>query len=268
MHDARQSGRFSRDLVASIRLFRVWGFLAVNDLRVRFARSRLGFGWIFLSFAVWAGGVGLVYARLFELDAKEFVPYLTIGFAIWGYLTSSIVESGSAFIVAAGYIKQFNLPKQVYVWRAILSQAITLGLTLIICVAVLLMLRPQALATSYLAIPGLALLLLAGALHAFLFAYITPYVRDLPHAASSALNVVFFLTPIIFPAKLLRSRGLDILFSVNPFYYLIEGVRYPLLNDALAKPEIYLGAVTYIAILTTFAAVVCGKLDRRIVYAL
>jgi ABC-type polysaccharide/polyol phosphate export permease len=268
MDEARHLGRFFRDLAASIRLFPIWRFLAVNDLRVRFARSRLGFGWIFLSFAIWAGGVGLVYAQLFQLDATEFVPYLTVGFAIWGYLTASIVESGSAFIVAAGYVKQFNLPKQVYVWRAILSQAITLGLTLIICVVVLVILRPQVLATSYLALPGLLLLLFAGACHAFLFAYLTPYVRDLPHAAGSAMNVLFFLTPIIFPASLLRSRGLDILFSVNPFYYLIEGVRYPLLNAAPAAPSVYLGAVAYIAALALFSALVCGKLDRRIVYAL
>ncbi len=266
--EVRQTDAFFRDLLQSLKLYRVWGFLAVNDLRVRYARSRLGFAWIIVSFAVWAGGVGLVYAQLFDLTATQFVPFLTIGFALWGFISASIVESGSAFLVATGYVKQFSLPKQIYVWRIILSQAISLALTLLICGAVVIWFRPTAVRELPLALPGLVLLLLAGSLHAFLFAYLTPYVRDLPHAASSALNVIFFLTPIIFPPELLQKRGLSILSSVNPFHFLIESVRAPLLTGRFPDSEAYIGALVYLCLLGFVTMLLCRRLDRLVVYAL
>ena len=264
----RQTGRFLPDLVSSLGHYRIWRFMAVNDLRARFARSRLGFGWIIVSFAVWAFGVGVVYAQLFELHAADFVPFLTIGFALWGYIVSSIVDSGGAFIISAGYVKQFNLPKQVYVWRLILSQLMSLGMTLLICAVVVLWFQPTAMLNVLYMLPGVALLVCACVLHAFLSAYITPYVRDLPHAASSALNVIFFVTPIIFPPALLKARNLEFLTAVNPFYYLIEGVRAPLLAGGLADATVYLGAAVYVLILLAVALPLCTLLDRRVVYTI
>ena len=266
--NTRQTGRFLPDLVSSLAYYRIWTFMAVNDLRARFARSRLGFAWIIVSFAVWAFGVGVVYAQLFELKAVDFVPFLTVGFALWGYIVSSIVDSGGAFIISAGYVKQFNLPKQVYVWRLILSQLMTLGMTLLICAIVVMWFRPSAFANVAYMLPGLALLVCACILQAFLSAYLTPYVRDLPHAASSALNVIFFLTPIIFPPQLLKTRHLDFLIAVNPFYYLIEGVREPLLSGGLADPSVYVGAGVYVLILLAMAWTICSALDCRVVYAI
>jgi len=57
-------------------------------------------------------------------DPRGFIPYLTSGLILWGYLTSSIVEGGNAFTNAEGYIKQISLPIYVYVFRSF----VTIGL--------------------------------------------------------------------------------------------------------------------------------------------
>jgi ABC-type polysaccharide/polyol phosphate export permease len=264
----RQTGRFLLDTANATRLWRVWTHLAITDLRSRYARSLLGFGWILATFAIWAGGVGLVYARLFALEVRTFVPFLSIGFAIWGFLTASLVESAGAFIGAAGYVKQFNLPKQVYVYRAFCSQLVSLGLSLVVVAVVLAVFGKLTLAAIVSALPGIGLLCSAALLHAFLSAYLTPYLRDFPHVIGSAMSVLFFLTPIIFPPEMLAKRGLASVYHFNPFYYLIEAVRHPLLTGELPGADVFMGALLYVILLAALVFGVCKALDRRLVYAL
>jgi ABC-type polysaccharide/polyol phosphate export permease len=264
----RQSGVFHRDVVNGLRLWRVWGYLAINDLRGKFARSSLGAAWIVVSFAIWAGGVGLIYARLFQLDTRTFVPFLTVGFALWGFITASFVESSSSFLGSAGYVKQFNLPKQVYIYRTLLAQIITLSFSLLVCLVVIAVFGHFSLTGLVLALPGLVLLIVAAAFHAFLSAYVTPYLRDFPHAMSSLMNVIFFVTPIIFPAKMLEERGLGAVYQFNPFYYLLEVVRHPLLTGSSPEPDIWGGALAYILVLALVVMPFCKRLDSRLVYAL
>jgi ABC-type polysaccharide/polyol phosphate export permease len=264
----RQTGHFIADSFRAARLWRVWVHLAFNDLRGRFARSILGFAWILVSFAIWAAGVGLIYARLFELNAKTFVPFLTIGFALWGFISASFVESSGAFINAAGYIKQFNLPKQTYIFRSLLSQTITLSMSLVVCFIIIGLFGALTFEGVLYAIPGLLLLIFAALLHAFLSAYITPYLRDFPHAMASLLNVLFFVTPIIFPAEMLARKGLGTVYQYNPFYYLLEVVREPLLNGKAPAAAVWEGALTYVALLGLLVWGMCRSLDKRLVYAL
>jgi ABC-type polysaccharide/polyol phosphate export permease len=264
----RQTGNFAIDSYQALKLWRVWSHLAFNDLRGRFARSMLGFAWILVSFAIWAAGVGLIYAQLFQLDTKTFVPFLTIGFALWGFISSSFVESSGAFINAAGYVKQFNLPKQTYIYRSVLSQVITLSMSLVVCFIILAILGALTFQGVLFAIPGVLLLIVAAVLHAFLSAYITPYLRDFPHAMSSLLNVLFFVTPIIFPADMLAKKGLGHVYQYNPFYYLLEMVREPLLHGTMPDASIWMGAIAYVVAFGILVLLVCRHLDKRLVYAL
>jgi ABC-type polysaccharide/polyol phosphate export permease len=260
---------FVRDLGTALCQWRVWGYLALNDLKVRYARSRIGFAWILLSFAIWAAGIGFMYARLFEFEVREFVPFLAIGFALWAFITGTIVDCGSALVNAAGYVKQFNRPKQVYVWRACATQAVTLAAGLLVCGAILAIVGRLSVGAIVFALPGLVLLLAAGAVHAFLFAYLVPFARDLPHVAASALNLIFFVTPIIFPPALLARRGLADVYRYNPFHYLIDVVRAPLLTGDWPAATTYMVVIGYVVVLGALTfGLVCRRLDRRLVYAL
>ena len=263
-----QTGRFFTDFANAMALWKLWSFLALNDLRARFARTMLSYGWVLATFAIWAAGVGFVYARLFDLDVKEFAPFLTIGFAVWGFIVASFTDSSTAFVGAAGYIKQFNLPKQVYVFRSVFSQSVSFALTLIVCVVVVTACGKFTVAGLLIGLVGVIVVLAAGLAHAFLSAYLTPYVRDFPHAIGSLLSVLFFLTPIIFPAELLARRGLDMIYRYNPFYYLLEMVRAPLLTGRWPEPSIVLGALAYLVVIWAIVFAVCKPLDRKLAYAL
>ena len=99
-----ETERTIRDVVRSVGLWHIWIRLGMQDVRLKFRRSAVGVGWIFVNLAVLVSSIGFIYANLLGQDTREFSPYLTIGMILWGYLTSSIVDGGNALVNSEGYI--------------------------------------------------------------------------------------------------------------------------------------------------------------------
>jgi lipopolysaccharide transport system permease protein len=252
----------------ALRVWRVWLFLGVQDIKARFRRSAIGPVWILLNMSLFVVGAGVLYGVMINQPMKVLLPYLVTGFTFWGIIVSSLTESGWTFVNAEGYIKQFCYPKQIYLMRTLVSSTIILLITLPAIIPIQLFFRTFSIVGWLLAVPGLLLLLLAVLGHITVCAYLGVRFRDLPHAANGILQVAFFVTPVMFPAKLLQERHLGLIYQVNPFYYLLEITRHPILEGALAPPETYLFAGLYVLLLWVFAALVARSLDSRIVVLL
>lgn len=256
------------DIGKSLKLARVWIFLGQRDLKARFRGSFIGPLWILLNLGLFVGGAGLVYGALFGQPMHEFLPFLTAGFVIWGFISATIVESGHTFIIAEGYIKQFSFPKQVYLLRMLVSSAAVFGIGLLALFVLRIVTGSFDLLGWMYAIPGILLLLAAGLAHICLFAYLGARFVDLPHALGGILQIFFFLTPIIFPADTLRDRGLDFIYRFNPLYYLIEIVRAPILTDQFAAADAYFFAMLYVVVVFLLAYLTARKMDRKLVFVL
>ncbi|MBD9427215.1 ABC transporter permease [Pseudomonas sp. PDM15] len=256
------------DSTRTLQLWRVWCFLGIQDIKVRFRRSFFGPLWILISTAFFVGGVGLVYGLLFGLPVHDFLPYLACGFAVWGFIVSSITDAGSAFIRAEGYIKQFSYPKQIYLLRNLVSGTVVVLIGMSVVVPVQLFFDQFKAVGWLLAIPGFLILLLGALGHITISAYIGTRFRDFPHAMGLALQMLFFVTPIMFPARILQEKGLSIIFQLNPLYYLIDVVRHPILLGELALPENYLYAALYVLCTWLVALLVALRLDSRVVFLL
>lgn len=252
----------------ALRVWRVWTFLGVQDVKARFQRSLIGPLWILLNMSLFVAGAGLLYGVMINQPMKLLLPYLITGFTLWAIIVSSLTESGWAFVNAEGYIKQFCYPKQIYIMRASVSSTIIMLITLPAIIPVQLYYRSFSIVGWLLAVPGLVLLLLAVLGHIAVCAYLGVRFRDLPHAANGLLQVAFFVTPVMFPAKLLEQRHLALIYELNPFYYLLEVARHPILNGEFAAPAVYGFAILYILLLWLFACLVARSLDSRIVVLL
>lgn len=256
------------DALTSLRLWRVWTFLGVQDIKTRFRRSFIGPLWILLNLGIFVGAAGFVYGVMFGQPMSEFLPYVITGVVIWGFLLSSFTDAGSAFVGAEGYIKQFSYPKQIYLLRALVAYSIVL---LVGFCAIMLMLivvgRLHAMGWL-LAIPGLAFLMIAALAHIVISAYLGTRFRDWPHALAGMLQVIFFITPIMYPIKILQDKHLDFVYRFNPLYYLIDIVRHPILTGSLPSIENYGFALLYVIGAWTVAIAVARKLDNRLVFLL
>ena len=254
------------DSAQSLKVWRVWIYLGTQDVKARFKRSFIGPLWILLNMGLFVGGAGVVYGMLFGQPMREFLPFLTAGFIIWGFLISSLTESCLAFINAEGYIKQFSYPKQIYLLRPLVVYTIIMLIGLAALVPVQIIFQRFEIMGWIFALPGLFILMLAAQAHIIICAYLGTKFRDLPHALGGVLQVLFFVTPIMFPVKILRERNLDFVYQYNPLYYLIDIVRHPILEGQIAPSENYLFACIYLIFAWTLAAIVATRSDAKVVF--
>jgi len=253
----------------SAALWQIWTRLGIQDVRLKFRRSSIGAAWIFVNLTVMVLSIGFVYANLLGQDTHEFIPYLTIGMILWGYLTNSIVEGGSAFILSEGYIRQISLPIYVYIFRSFVSITVTMLITMLAFVIVAVVYRLPVGPATLLAIPGLLMVMTIALLLIAIFAHLNARFRDVAHMAAVGMQVLFYVTPVIFPASLLlRRRDLTLVVELNPLYHLLEVVRQPLLHAAPAAWQSYAAVGVVLIILFAASAAVIGAFQRRIVFAL
>ncbi|MGY6129499.1 ABC transporter permease (plasmid) [Paraburkholderia strydomiana] len=256
------------EFVSAAKLWRVWLHMGLQDVKSRFRSSALGPAWILINLGAVIGAVGLIYGRLFHQPMNEFLPFLTLGLVIWGFISSSLVEGSMAFIVAEGYIKQFPFPKIIYLYRAMVPYTVVFSVGLFVFfVSMALYRRPMGWGALW-AVPGFMLFLIINFFHVVIVAHIGVRFRDLPHLLGSLIQIAFYLTPVIFTVTMLKDRGLAFVYMFNPLYYLIEIVRYPLLNSEAPPAEVSYVALSYCVVAGVAATYVVKKMSQRIVYVL
>ena len=219
-----------RDILDGGRLWYVWGALGWHDIRQRYRRSKLGPFWLTISLGVMIGALSGLYAGLFKVDGVRYLPHVAIGFVIWSFISGLINEGCNAFIDGQGSIKQVRLPMSVYVYRVVWRNMIILSHNFLIVVAVVLLFGIRPGWNVLLAIPAIGVLCLNGVWAGLLLGLVSARFRDVPLIIINAMQIAFFMTPIMWQPELLPSGALVVAF--NPFFHAIEIVRAPLMGTA------------------------------------
>jgi len=207
----------------------LWGTLGLHDVRQRYRRSKLGPFWITISMGIMVLALGLLYGQIFGQDLHDYLPFLAAGFVIWGLISAIILDGSEAFIAAEGMIKQLNAPLSIYVYRKLWSALIAFAHNIWIFVGVALWFGVSWDWSLLWALPALALLLLNGLWIGLFFGLLSARFRDVPLIVGSVVQVLFFVTPVIWKPEMLPGRAL--LLHLNPFYHLVEVLRAPLLGQ-------------------------------------
>jgi lipopolysaccharide transport system permease protein len=228
------------DFSTGLAMWPLWVRLGWNDILQRYRRSMLGPFWLTASMAIMVIALGVLYAELFNTPIHDFLPYLCVGLLVWNLISSFLIEGGILFTGAESYIKQIRLPYSVYVYRSSWAKLVIFGHNFVIYFGVLLYFQIWPGAIALLAIPGLLFVLLNGAAVTLLIGIISARFRDIPQLINSIVQIVFFVTPIMWKPELLRTRSY--IAEFNPFYHFVEVVRAPLLGQ---MPS----ANTYLAVL-------------------
>jgi len=256
-----------KDFKAGIKNYRVWSFLGWQDIRQRYRRSLLGPFWLTLSTATMVAMMSLLYGQLFRLPLDVYAPFLACGTIIWTMIATILNESCTAFMDGESLIKQVKMPLTVHVFRMVWRNIVIFFHNIVILIPVWLVfdkgLSPLHLLTallgvSFIALNGLWVGIVLGALCA--------RFRDIGPIISNLIQVVFFLTPIMWLPEVLEGRGVaSWLVQINPFYHFLETVRNPLLNTHV--PIESWGVVLGITLVGgVFGAAMLGRFKNRVPY--
>jgi lipopolysaccharide transport system permease protein len=219
------------DLRDGIVQWPLWIIIAWMEIRQRYRRSLLGPFWITLSLGFFVLGLGVVYGALFRMELKIYLPYLATGVIVWTMISSFINEGCSTFISAERAIKQIPVPISVHVYRMVWRNLIIFAHNFLIYLLLVPLFGIQIGLPTILLIPGLFLIMLNGVGFGLSLGVLSARFRDIPMIITNLVQLVFFTTPILWQAATLSPDHAWVAW-VNPFYYLIESVREPLLGQA------------------------------------
>ena len=222
-------GLAAADLVAGLKLWELWSTLGWHDIRQRYRRSFVGPFWLTLSMGIMVAGLAYLYGGLFGSSTKGYIAYVATGMIVFNLISAIALDGAHVFIGSANLILQLKAPLSVYVYQMIWRNLLIFTHNITIYVIVLIFVPVDLGWNFFLAVVGLFLLLLNGIWVSVALGALSARFRDVPPIVGSLLQVAFFMTPIFWLPSALPDRALFI--QLNPFYYLIEIVRAPLLGE-------------------------------------
>jgi len=216
---------------SNLRTFDRWATLAWIDTSLRYRRTVLGPWWVTLSTGAMIGSVGLAWATIFNVDLSTYMPFFATGIILWTLISGSLTEACNVFTQAGGLIKSLPTPLIVHVYRMLARHFIILGHNAVLIAILWLIFQWSIGWSGFLAALGLAINITALIGVTLILGILCARFRDVPQIITAILQLLFLLTPIMWTPDSVRGKTASILIDVNPFYYLLEVFRGPLLGE-------------------------------------
>jgi len=216
--------RFREDVTHVPRFWPVVQNMVVQELRVRYHRSVLGFFWTLLNPILMMATFTVVFSQLIprESGPLDYAVYLFAGLLPWTFLAGTLNECAFCIIQNEGLIRKIFLPKLIFPLARTLLNLTTLVLSMGALFLLLLplgarfhwslMLLPVAMGLTAAFALGLGLMV----------AIMNTFYRDCGHLVGVFLQAWYFATPIMWKLTDIRSPKVQRLFMMNPAYPFIR----------------------------------------------
>jgi ABC-2 type transport system permease protein/lipopolysaccharide transport system permease protein len=211
-----------------------WLYLAWFQFIVRYRMTALGPAWLLVGPILFISTLGLLFARVGNVDTAHFIPHLTVGLIVWTLVGNFVTGSTTVFQRHRPQIMQGGMGLTDIVMVEVASTVIQFLHQVPIIAGVFLLLGVGVGPGAFLALPGLALLVLNGVWLTIVFGIIGARYRDLAEVVQAIMRIAFLATPIIWLPGDAGHGVISAFITFNPFYHFLEIVRAPLLGSPIA----------------------------------
>jgi ABC-2 type transport system permease protein len=251
------------EIVEGIARWELWTSLGWHDIRQRYRRSIVGPFWLTISMGAMIAGLAYLYAGLFGQKLEGYLPYVATGIIVFTMISSIAAEGSTVFIGSSSLILQLRAPLTIYVYQMLWRNLLIFCHNITIYVLILFFVKIDLGWNFFLAFAGLFLVMLNGLWAGLALGALSARFRDVPLIVASVMQIAFFLTPIFWTPSALPDRAIFV--DLNPFYYLIEIIRLPLLGKT-PPPEIWLTVIGFNVVGALVATVFYARYRGRIAY--
>ncbi len=253
------------DIAEALSNFRLAALLGWQDVAQRYRRSRVGAFWLTINMGVLIGALGLVFGTIFNSPMNEFLPFICVGLIFWGYYTQIVSEGCTGFISNSEIILQLDIPFFTYILRVWYRNSVILLHNLVIFPIVLLIFWKSIGISALWVIPGFVLVTLNMTWMALILAILCTRYRDLIQIVQNIMQVMLYVTPIMWMPNHLPQSASRGMLDFNPFFHLISVVRNPLLGEVVTATN-WAAAIGIAVVGWTIGLLLLKKYRARIAY--
>ena len=206
-------------------------FFTWRDIKIKYKQTVLGFAWAILQPLLMMTIFTLFFGRALDIPSQN-LPYPVFvfsGLLLWNAFASGLTNSANSMVNNAQIIKKIYFPRLIVPVSSILVSLFDFLMAFVLFVPLLLFYRQPVSVDVLWAWPAaLAITLIATLGPGCLLSALNVKYRDFRYVIPFLVQVLFFLTPVIYPVSLLKYPLLQYLLVCSPMYAAVELFRYPL----------------------------------------
>lgn len=240
--------------------------LSLRELKIKYTKTFLGIGWLFLQPLVLVIVYSIFFKNLVRINTGS-IPYPSFvfsGLILWYIFTGILSKSTFALLESAELINKVTFPRFIILVSKLLPVLLECAALLLLLFAVLL-LTQQPLGLN-------AITVLFYVVHATVFSFalgllcsiVVVKFRDGAHVIPFVLNFGIWLTPVFYPVSIIPAAYQPYLLYLNPIAAAIEGIRGALFfNAGISQTSLITFVFSCIFLLFSFYFFV--KFEKRLV---
>lgn len=236
--------------------------LVLRDLRLKYKGSTLGFAWSLVNPLLMATVYTIAFKYIVQVRVERFPLFLLSGMLPWTFFAAALAGATASIVDNGTLVRKVAFPRLVLPVAAILSQFIQSALMYVLIVPALAAIEGVA-TLALLALIPIALLHLGfttGLGLALAAAYV--HARDTRHLLDVALQVAFWLTPVVYSLALVPPR-LASLLAWNPMSWFISAYHESVVNGRWPDGSTFLVLVLLALAAGAVGVVVFARAERR-----
>lgn len=209
-------------------------FLAWRDIKVRYKQTVLGVLWAILQPFILMVVFSLFFGRVVGIKTDNNIPYPIFsytGLLFWQFFSGALGKASGSFVGNQNIIQKIYLPRLILPLSSVVVSLVDFAMAAVVFAGLLVYYHfaPTALGIILL-IPSILITFLAAAGLGTFLATLNVRYRDVGQALPFLIQLLLFLTPVIYPVSLVPER-FRWLIQLNPMAGVIDAMRASFLGS-------------------------------------
>lgn len=212
---------------------------AWRDIKVRYKQTVLGVIWVLLQpllsmviFTVFFGNFANIPS-----DGLPYPVFVLLGLVFWGYFSGALSRASTAFIDNENLVKKVYFPREILPFSTVVTAFVDFLVSFVLFLIVSLYYQVTFnLAFVLMLLAAIVITTLTSAGLGLLLASINIKYRDVRYIIPYFLQLMIFVTPVIYPLSIVRP-SFQVILSINPMAGVINALRSTLINGSISDPN-------------------------------
>ena len=195
-----------------------------KDIRGKYKASFLGVLWSFVNPLLSVLVYAIVFPYIMRVQTQNYLVFLICGIIPYNWFSTVVSQSSGIFVYNSNIIKKVYFPREILPISAVTSGLVNF---LISCIIILLFVIFGGIGLSWhlVFLPLIAIVQYIFTLAiVFILSAINVYIRDVEYLVNFFLQMLFYVTPILYTSELFGG-WIKWIFVLNPMAHVINAYR-------------------------------------------
>ena len=247
----------------------IWLFVR-RDFVAQYKQTVLGPLWHFIQPLFTTAMYLIVFGRLAKLptDGIEPVLFYLSGIAVWTYFSTSLTNTSNTFVGNASIFGKVYFPRLVIPISSVMSNMVKFGIQFLLLFIAMVWYQfhgvPIHFSVYWLFIPVLIVVLAGIGLGCgIIISSLTTKYRDFTVLLSFAIQLMMYITPVIYPLSFFKTSKYKWIMEINPLTSIIEAFRFCLFGKGTLSTGLIIYSLSFMIVSLFIGAIFFNRVEKK-----